>query len=171
MIETDRLILRCWEPRDAAPFAALNADPEVMEHLGGPIVRAQSDAVIARIEAAQASNGHCFWAVECKADGAMIGFCGLHRPDHAGTSVEGEVEIGWRLARTAWGRGYALEAARASLAWGWKNTDLARIAAWTVPANVRSWGLMERLGMVRRPELDVAHPAFGPGHPLSRHIV
>ena len=171
MIETERLILRSWEPRDAAPFAAMNADPEVMAHLDGPMDRAASDAMIARIRAHHAEQGHCLWAVERKEDCAFLGFCGLRRGGHAGTPVSDELEIGWRLSRPAWGQGYAREAAEASLDWGWDNTTASRIAAWTVPANTRSWGLMERLGMVHRPDLDHAHPAFAPDHPLSRHIV
>jgi len=165
------LLLRCWEARDSAPFAAMSADREVMAHLDGPVDRAASDAMIGRIVAVQEQQGHCFWALESKSDGAFIGFCGLRRGGHAGTPVPDELEIGWRLARAAWGKGYAREAAEASLAWGWKNTPHPRIAAWTVPANVRSWGLMERLGMARRPELDFEHPAFEPGHALRSHIV
>jgi RimJ/RimL family protein N-acetyltransferase len=149
----------------------MNADPEVMAHLDGPVDRVASDAMIDRIVAGQEEQGHCLWAVESKSDGAFIGFCGLRRGGHAGTPVPDELEIGWRLARAAWGKGFAREAAEASLAWGWNNTPDPRITAWTVPANVRSWGLMERLGMARRPELDFEHPAFRPGHPLRDHIV
>lgn len=101
----------------------------------------------------------------------MLGFCGLRRGGHAGTAVPDELEIGWRLRREAWGQGYAREAALASLDWGWANRDASRIAAWTVAANTASWGLMERIGMVRRPELDFDHPRFPAGHPLCRHIV
>ena len=149
----------------------MSVDPEVMAHLDGPMDRTASDALIARIQAGQEDQGHCLWAIERKAERDMIGFCGLRRGGHSGTPVPDELEIGWGLARPAWGQGYALEAAEASLAWGWKNTTAWRIAAWTVPANTRSWGLMQRLGMVHRPELDFDHPAFNDEHPLRRHVV
>jgi RimJ/RimL family protein N-acetyltransferase len=170
-LETDRLVLRSWESRDSVPFAEMSSDPAVMAHLDGPVDRAASDAIIARIKAGQQAQGHCLWALESKSDGKFLGFCGLRRGGHAGTPVPDELEIGWRLAHSAWGQGYAREAAEASLAWGWVNTDAGRIAAWTVPANTRSWGLMERLGMIHRPELDHAHPAFPLDHPLSHHVV
>lgn len=171
MIATERLILRSWRAEDSAPFAAMNADDAVMAHLGGPIDRAASDAMIDRLNAIDAAQGHTFWAIERRGDGAFLGFCGLRRGGHAGTNVPDELEIGWRLARPAWGAGFAREAAAASIAWGWGNRPDARITAWTVPANVRSWGLMERLGMTHRPELDFDHPAFPHGHPLCRHLV
>jgi len=171
VIETARLLLRDWRKEDREPFAAMSADEEVMLHLGGAVGRAESDAVIDRFRAKARDHGHTFWAVERKADGAMIGFCGLRRGGHPGTGVTDELEIGWRLARDAWGQGFAREAAEASIAWGWTHCPDRRIAAWTVPANSSSWGLMLRLGMVVRPELDFDHPRFTPGHPLSRHIV
>lgn len=147
------------------------ADADVMQHLGGTMDRAQSDAVIARLSSCEAEQGLTFWAIERKSDASLLGFCGLRRGGHAGTRVPDELEIGWRLARHAWGQGYAREAAAATLAWGWANRPDARIAAWTVPANSASWGLMLRLGMIHRPELDFDHPAFAPGHPLCRHLV
>lgn len=170
-IETERLILRSWRDDDRVPFAAMSADAEVMEHLGGVIDRADSDAVIDRLLGEEERHGFTFWAVERIADAALIGFCGLRRGGHEGTPVTAELEIGWRLCRGAWGQGLAREAAEAAIAWGWANTEDARIAAWTVPANLPSWGLMKRLGMVHRPELDFDHPRFPSGHPLCRHIV
>lgn len=171
MIETSRLLLRPWQNRDREPFAAMGRDPEVMAHLDGVIDRAASDALIDRLAAEAAEHGTTMWAVERKADGAFLGFCGLRRGGHPGTAVPDELEIGWRLRRDAWGQGYAREAAEASLAWGWANRVDARIAAWTVAANTASWGLMLRLGMTHRPELDFDHPRFEDGHPLRRHIV
>jgi RimJ/RimL family protein N-acetyltransferase len=170
MIETARLVLRNWREDDREAFAAISADPQVMEHLGGPVDRAGSDAALARLSV-PTPQGCCFWALERKADAALIGFCGLRRGGHAGTPVVDELEIGWRLARHAWGQGYAREAAEAALGWGWDNTDDRRITAWTVPANRPSWGLMLRLGMTHRPDLDFDHPGFAPDHPLSRHVV
>lgn len=171
MIETGRLLLRGWRDADIAPFAAMCADPEVMAHLGGPQPLADVEAAIARQRGLEARHGCCFWAIERREDGALLGFCGLRPGGHPGTPVTDELEIGWRLRRDAWSQGYAREAAEASLAWGWANTDRARITAWTIPPNRASWTLMERLGMVRRADLDFAHPDFPPGHPLSAHIV
>jgi RimJ/RimL family protein N-acetyltransferase len=171
MIETGRLVLRAWSDHDRAPFAEMGADPAVMEHLDGVVDRATSDAIIDRLIAADKAGGQTFWAIERKEDAALLGFCGLRRGGHADTPVPDVLEIGWRLARHAWGQGYAREAAAASLAWGWANRADAMIAAWTVPANTASWGLMLRLGMTHRPELDFDHPRFAPGHPLCRHLV
>ncbi|PCD03455.1 GNAT family N-acetyltransferase [Sphingomonas spermidinifaciens] len=169
MIRTERLILRDWREADVAPFAAMGRDPEVMAYLGPMLDTHEVRAAIERQRGYQATLGHCFWALERLEDGAFLGFCGL-KPGAAGTPIEGEVEIGWRLARDAWGQGYAREAAAASLDWGWAR-GMPRITAITVPANVRSWGLMERLGMRRLPDQDFAHPALAPDDPLSRHIV
>jgi RimJ/RimL family protein N-acetyltransferase len=170
-LATERLILRDWRDADREPFAEMNADPDVMRHLDGPAGRAASDALIERLMEGAARHGHTCWALERKSDGAFIGFCGVRRGGHAGTPVPDELEIGWRLMRSAWGQGYAREAAQASLDWGWANTDEKRIVAWTVKANKASWGLMVRLGMTHRPELDFNHPAFEDGHPLHRHVV
>ena len=170
MIETERLLLRDWRDEDAAPFLAATNTPAVMEHLGG--VQADSSgiaATIARQRRYQKECGHCFWIIERRADRELLGFCGL-QPGTVGP-LDGEIEIGWRLRQDAWGQGYAREAAEASLAWGWANLAAPRILAITVSANAPSWGLMKRLGMVRRADLDFAHPGFAAEHPLSRHIV
>lgn len=167
MIETARLILRVWREDDDAPFFKMGQDAEVMRYLGPPMTQVDVRSARARMDACQAEHGYCFWALERKADGAFIGFCGL-KPGKA--PIEGEIEIGWRLARDAWGQGYAREAAEASLAWGWANLDVPAITAITVPANTRSWGLMERLGMVRDPAGDFDHPDLADGDPLRRHI-
>lgn len=171
VIETERLILRDWQERDRAPFAELGRDPDVMRHIGGVMDREASDAGVDRLMRDQNELGYTFWVVERKSDNALLGFCGLRHGGHPGTPVTSELEIGWRLAKHAWGKGYAREAAEASLQWGWDNCPHDRIAAWTVPANTASWGLMIRLGMVHRPELDFDHPAFAPDHPLCRHLV
>jgi len=171
LIETERLVLRNWREADRDPFAEMSLDPEVMAYLDGPMDRAASDALIDRLLGEAQQNGATFWAVERKGDGAFLGFCGLRRGGHPGTAVRAELEIGWRLRRDAWGQGFAREAAAASLSWGWANFADHRIAAWTVPANIGSWGLMLRLGMVHRPELDFNHPRFAPDHPLYRHLV
>ena len=170
MIGTDRLILRDWRADDAAPFNAMCRDPAVMEHLGPLQTLAETGAAITRLAAIQAQHGHTFWAIERRDDGQFLGFCGLKiAPEHI-AGIEGAIEIGWRLRRDAWGKGYAREAAQASLGWGWANLPVDRIIAITTPANSRSWGLMLRLGMVRRHDLDFAHPALAADDPLSAHV-
>lgn len=169
-LETGRLALRSWCAADVAPFLAMGNDPRVMEFLGPPMDRAAVEAALTRQAAFEEDYGHCFWALERLADGAFLGFCGL-KPGPEGTPLHGRVEIGWRLAHHAWGQGLAREAARAVLDWGFAQLPVDAIWAMTVPGNVRSWGLMERLGMQRRPELDFDHPAFAPDDPLAAHIV
>jgi RimJ/RimL family protein N-acetyltransferase len=156
VIASERLILRRWDERDRAPFHAMSNDPAVMEHLGPLLSRADSDAAIDRQNGFLDRHGYCFWAIERSADGVFLGFCGL-KPGAEETPIAGEIEIGWRLARDHWGRGYAREAAQASLDWAWAN-GIERVAAITTPSNVRSWGLMERLGMIRSPDGDFDHP-------------
>lgn len=170
MIDTARLSLRPWCDADRAPFHVMCQDPEVMQHLGPPLSRVDSDAAVDRMMALQAERGHCFWAVERKSDSAFLGFCGLKIFTEE-SPILGDVEIGWRLRRDAWGQGYAREAAQASLDWGFANLSAGRIVAITVDANRRSWGLMERLGMLRRPDLDFEHPRLPEGNPLRPHIV
>lgn len=171
MIETARLRLRKWRAEHRASLIALCQSPEVMEFLGGPATEEQVDAGLARMKASQQENGYCFWAMERRDDSAFLGFCGLKITDVAESKRDREVEIAWRLRKDAWGQGYAREAALATLRWAWANLDVPRIIAMTVPTNRRSWGLMERIGMVRRPELDFGHPSFPERHPLHRHIV
>jgi RimJ/RimL family protein N-acetyltransferase len=169
VIETPRLLLRPWIDADRTPFAAMGADPQVMQHFPGLLSRAESDAMVDRIAAMMADQGFGLWAVEQRDSGDFIGFCGLGQVNFP-CPVEGEVEIGWRLARSAWGQGFAREAAQACLNWGFGH-GMTRIVSFTVPANVRSWGLMERLGMVRRGDLDFDHPRVADSSPLKRHIV
>jgi RimJ/RimL family protein N-acetyltransferase len=170
VIETERLVLRSWLDNDLAPFAAMNADPAVMTHLDGVIDTAASAAMMERLRDCDTQDGCTFWALERRDDSAFLGFCGLRIGGHPGTPVNQVLEIGWRLCIDAWGHGYAGEAARASLEWGWVHKPHDRILAWTVPANERSWRLMERIGMVHEPSLDFNHPRFADAHPLCRHI-
>ena len=165
-METERLILREWRDEDRDPFFALNSDPAVMEFLPAG-TRADSDAAVERMIATQAEHGHCFWAVERKADGAFLGFCG---PMPAREPLN-EVELGWRLAREAWGHGYATEGARASLAWCWANLDTPTVMAITVPANLRSRRVMEKIGLRYVEGGDFDHPALPEGDPLRRHVL
>ncbi len=168
MIETPRLILRQWQDSDRGPFAAMGADPEVMAHFPALLTRAESDALIDRLHAGIAERGWGLWAIERRADGEFLGWTGLN-PVTFPCPVENDVEIGWRLARAAWGQGHAREAALAALAFGWE-LGLARIVSFTVAANTRSWGLMQRIGLDRREDLDFDHPRLAAGHPLRRHI-
>ena len=155
---------------DIDPFHAMGQDPEVMRFIGPAPTVAPVGELVDRQNAILAEHGHCFWALEAKADGAFMGFCGV-KPGVPDTPIAGQPEIGWRLASAHWGKGYAREAAEAALAWMWINTAAPLVAAITVPANTRSWGLMERLGMTRYPDDDFDHPALAEGDPLRRHIV
>jgi len=166
---TERLILRGWEQRDLAPMLAMCNDPQVMRFLGPHPDESEMQAVFARQTGFQRDLGYCFWIMERRADGAMLGFCGL-KPGHVGTPIEGKVEIGWRMRADAWGQGYAREAAQASLGWAWANLPDPAIWAITSPGNVRSWGLMERLGMTRHHDLDFDFHIVPEGDPLRPHI-
>jgi RimJ/RimL family protein N-acetyltransferase len=157
MIETERLTLRRWEDRDRAVFHRHCSDPIVMEQLGPLQTRQETDAQLDRQNGFLDSHGYCFWAVERKVDGALLGFCGL-KPGAEDTPIAGEVEIGWRFGHAYWGQGYAREAAQASLDWAWAHLEVPSVAAITTTGNARSWGLMERLGMIRAPEDDFEHP-------------
>jgi ribosomal-protein-alanine N-acetyltransferase len=169
-LRTPRLTLRRWRSDDLAPFAELNADPEVMEHLLSVLTREESDAFVTRIEAEFDECGFGLWAVEV-ADGApFIGYVGLHRAPFE-ASFTPAVEVGWRLAREHWGHGYATEAARAAVRYGLEEAGLDEIVSFTTPANVRSWKVMERLGMTRDPRSDFEHPNVPIGHHLRPHVL
>jgi RimJ/RimL family protein N-acetyltransferase len=167
---TDRLVLREWRAADRAPFAALNADPRVTAPLSGPLDRAASDTLIDRIVGHWADDGHGLWAVERLEDGAFLGFIGLATPSFE-TAFTPCVEVGWRLTPAAWGHGYATEGARAALRFGFEDLDLEEIVSFTVPANLKSRAVMERLGMTRDPADDFDHPSLPDGHRLRRHVL
>lgn len=170
VIETERLILRGWREDDADAVHAMNRDPRVMRFLGPTTDLADAHRLIAGQIVNQSLFRHCFWPIERRADGMLLGFCGV-QPGPAATPVAGGIEIGWRLAHHAWGQGYAREAATATLAWSWDHLDVPGIAAITVADNVRSWGLMERLGMRRCHDEDFDHPGLADDDPLRRHIL
>lgn len=159
MIETERLVLRPWRDGDVEAFMPTNT-PAVMRWLGPPLTVEQLTAVVERQQKLQAERGHCFWIVERKADGEMLGFCGLKIADAPNCPVAGDIEIGWRLREEAWGQGYAKEAAIASLDHAFDVVGADRVMSQTVIGNSASWGLMERLGMTRRPDLDYDDPRF-----------
>jgi RimJ/RimL family protein N-acetyltransferase len=169
-LDTPRLRLRAWTDADLAPFADLNGDPEVMEHFPGLLDHQASDDLAARIRQRMDEQGWGLWATERKDTGEFIGFVGLAIPTWEGT-VTPCVEIGWRLARAHWGHGFASEAARAALRHGFEVVGLAEILSFTVPANRRSWAVMERIGLDRDPDRDFDHPLFPKGHRLRPHIV
>ncbi|MGA7226827.1 MAG: GNAT family N-acetyltransferase, partial [Acidimicrobiia bacterium] len=131
-IETERLLLRRWKDKDLARFAALNADPEVMEHFPGVLTKEQSDLFVGRIEAQFEEYGYGLWAVEIKWAHRFIGFCGLAVPGFE-THFTPAVEIGWRFARDQWGSGFATEAAKAAMGFGFTEVGLDRILSWTIP--------------------------------------
>jgi len=163
LIETERLRLRAWTPDDVEPFLKLNT-PAVMLWLGG--VRTREDvekAVLGRFIPWQETHGFTFWALERKREADLIGFCGIKIADDVGSPVEDEHEIGWRLREDTWGQGYAREAATASLDHAFGPIGAKRVVALTVAGNRPSWGLMERLGMTRRPDLDYEGPEWAEG--------
>jgi RimJ/RimL family protein N-acetyltransferase len=167
---TKRLVLRPWRDDDLGPFAALNADLLVMEYFPSALTRAESDALAARIRADTAERGFGLWAVEAPGVASFVGFTGLSMPDFRAPFTPC-VEIGWRLAREHWGRGFASEAARAALAYGFESLRLDEIVSFTSVGNERSRRVMERIGMTHDPADDFEHPSLVPGHPLRRHVL
>jgi RimJ/RimL family protein N-acetyltransferase len=170
LIKTERLVLRRWRTADRDLFARLNADPIVMEHFPSALDRAESDAFADRIEAGFIANGYGLWAVEVPGEAAFIGYVGLALQNFEAHFTPA-VEVGWRLAQNYWGRGFATEAARAAVADGFNRIGLDEIVSFTVPANVRSVRVMERLGMTRDPADDFDHPRLPVGHHLRRHVL
>ena len=158
--ETGRLVLRDWREADLAPFVRHTNTPAVMRWLGGVQDAAHYRSMLARFDECRAAHGHCFWIVERKADGEILGFCGMKRGNAPDCTFTGEFEIGWRLREDAWGLGYAREAAEASLEEGFRTFGAPVIHAITVVGNRPSWTLMERLGMTRAPHLDFHDSRF-----------
>lgn len=167
-INTERLVLRDWRESDLAPWAAMNADPEVREHLGPPLTADQAAASMRSFQDGLDRNGFGFWAVQVRASGEFIGFTGLDPVDD-GMPFTG-VEAGWRLARSAWGHGYATEAALATLEYGFATVGLPEILAVTTATNLRSQAVMRRIGMTTDPAEDFDDPEVEEG-PLRRHVL
>ncbi len=170
VLTTPRLTLRPWRDGDLAPFAALNADPAVMEYLLGPQTRAQSDALAARIRQHFTTHGYGLWAVEAKDGAPFIGFIGLIYADWPAPFTPA-VEIGWRLSKDAWGHGYATEGALTARDYAFQALGLDELVSLTVPANLRSRKVMEKIGMTHDPRDDFDHPKVPEGHPLKRHVL
>lgn len=171
MIETQRLWLRNWRAGDAESFHVHTNTPAVMRWLGGVKSREDLRDVSDRLTRWQEERGFTFWAVERKEDEAFLGFCGLKIADGEGSSVAGDVEIGWRLREDAWGRGYAGEAAAASLDFAFERLDAKRVVALTVAGNQPSRRLMDRLGMLRRADLDYREPRWGDLNPIIVYVI
>ena len=162
-----RLVLRHWRDDDRAPFAELNCDPEVMRYFPSTMSVEESDALVDRIEAGFRDNGFGLWAVEV--DGRFAGFTGLSRTTFV-TPMGPHVEIGWRFARWAWGQGHATRSARLTLADAFGRLGLTEVFSFTTESNAPSERVMQRIGMVRRSDLDFDHPNT-PGWWGARHIV
>jgi RimJ/RimL family protein N-acetyltransferase len=171
-LTTLRLVLREWRDDDLASFAALNADADVRKHFAGTLARTESDAEAELIRAHFAARDYGFYAVEVPGVHAFIGFVGLM---HGRFEVPGFglnwIEMGWRLSRAVWGKGYATEAAHAVADFAFRELKLPEVQAITVPANKRSRRVMERLGMTHNAQDDFKHPRLADGNPLQPHIL
>jgi RimJ/RimL family protein N-acetyltransferase len=165
-LRTPRLLLRRWRSEDLEPFGALNADPAVMRHFPAPLSREQSDAVVARIETSFVEHGFGWWAVE--AEGGLVGVTGLSVPAFDAAFLPA-VELGWRFARAAWGRGYATEAATAALEAAFGPLGLSEVVSFTAATNTRSVRVMQRVGMSVVGGFD--HPRVPEGHLLRPHVL
>jgi RimJ/RimL family protein N-acetyltransferase len=169
-LRTERLVLRQWREEDLQPFAELNADPEVMRYFLAPLTREQSDEAAQRATRLIDEQGWGWWAVEAVGRAPFIGFVGLSVPRFQAHFTPA-VEVGWRLAREYWGHGYATEAARTAVTFGFDELGLAEIVSFTAIANEPSRRVMERLGMTHAEADDFDHPSLPDGHPLQRHVL
>jgi RimJ/RimL family protein N-acetyltransferase len=169
-LPTRRLLLRRWKDSDREPFAEMNADPIVMQHFPSVLDRAASDRLADVFDRHFDDHDFGLWALEVKEGAPFIGFVGLWR-----TTFDAHftpcVEIAWRLARDAWGQGYATEAASEACRVGFDDVGLKEIVSFTTPANIRSRRVMERLSMSHDPQDDFDHPRVPEGHPLRRHVL
>jgi 3-dehydroquinate dehydratase/shikimate dehydrogenase len=168
-LRTERLLLRPWRSDDRAPFAALNADPRVMEWFPAPMTPVESDAVADRIEKHFAETGWGLWAVEIPGECPFIGFVGLSPSES--TLGYPSVEIGWRLASERWGHGYAPEAALEALRFGFEDLFLDEVVSFTSAGNAKSRRVMAKIGMTHNPKDDFDHPRLSKTSPLSRHVL
>lgn len=169
-LRTERLVLRAWREEDRVPFAAMNADPVVMEHFPSTMYRTESDAFVDRILLRWAQGRPSLWAVEVPGEAAFIGYVGLLEPSFDADFTPC-VEVGWRLSAGRWGHGYAPEGARAVLAHGFDALGLGEIVSFTTEDNLRSQRVMQKLGMRRDPADDFDHPNLADGDPLRRHVL
>lgn len=169
-IRTARLLLREWRTEDREPFAAMNADPRVMEFFPSLLTPEQSDHLMRRIEDHFHRHGFAPWAVERHTDGRFLGYVGLAVPEFTAHFTPA-VEIGWRLSAESWGQGYASEGAAAVADYAFRTVGLEELVSFTVPDNVRSRRVMEKLGMTHNPADDFDHPKLPEGHAMRRHVL
>lgn len=169
-IETPRLILREWKDEDLIPFAKLNADPVVMEHFPNTLTLEQTQTMIETLKTRFKNDGFSFFAVELKSTGEFIGMTGLNKPGYQ-TPFTPCVEVGWRIAKEFWNKGYATEAAKASLDFGFNTLGLDKIASFTAVENVKSQRIMDKIGMIRDHAGDFDHPNVPKDHRLCRHVL
>jgi RimJ/RimL family protein N-acetyltransferase len=169
-IRTDRLLLRCWRESDRLPFQQINADPRVMEFFPEPLAPDASDTLFDRAQSHFILHGFGPFAVELLATEEFIGFIGLSIPSFDAPFMPA-VEIGWRIASEHWNKGFATEGARAALCYGFETLRLSEVVSFTVPANLRSHRVMEKLGMSHSPADDFDHPRLLASHPLRRHVL
>jgi RimJ/RimL family protein N-acetyltransferase len=169
-LTTPRLHLRRWRKTDRIPFQAINADPRVMEFMPGPLSAQHSDDLIGRIEQHLDRHGFGLYAAELLEDKTLIGFIGLNIPGYDAPFMPA-VEIGWRLAVDYWGRGLATEGARAVVDRAFNTLQLSSLVSFTVPENLRSRRVMEKLGMTHDPANDFDHPSLPPGHRFRHHVL
>lgn len=167
-LSTRRLVLRPWKDDDYQPFAALNADPVVMEHFPAPLNRAESDRFADQARRRLAEDGFGLWAVELPETAPFIGFVGISAATFAADFTPC-IEVGWRLAREFWGQGLAPEAAARVVEFGFSELDLQEIFSFTATSNNRSMRVMEKIGM--EPAGRFLHPGLPPGHRLEPHIL
>ena len=171
-LETDRLFLRAWQSDDLDAFAEMCADPVVMRYFPDTLSRTQTSELIERAMDKQQREGFCFAPAEVKGSGEFLGFVGLSRPSYAKPlPFDPCVEVGWRLKQSAWGKGYASEAARAWLRFGFETIGLDEIVSFTIPANEPSQKVMQRLGMTRDLAGDFLHPSLPADHPVAPHVL
>jgi RimJ/RimL family protein N-acetyltransferase len=169
-LRSPRLVLRQWRETDLEPFAALNADPEVMRHFPSRLTRGQSAALAERERKMIGDRGWGLWAVEVIQGAPFIGFVSLAEPRFQAHFTPA-VEVGWRLARDHWRSGYATEAACATVAFGFRELSLDEIVSFTSVVNERSQKVMERIGMTHDPADDFDHPNLAPDDPLTPHVL
>lgn len=170
VLHSKRLTLRPWKDSDREPFASMNADAEVMRLISEPLSRTESDALAARIERHFSEHGYGLWAVEERGGAPFVGFVGLSKPNFTAHFTPC-VEVGWRIARPFWGRGFATEGAAAAIDAAFSETGIDTLVSFTVPTNTRSRRVMEKLGMTHDPADNFDHPSLPLGHPLRAHVL
>ena len=169
LFQSQRLGFRKWTPADLAPLSALNADPEVMEFFPSTQTTEQTKALLERIDQEFKEFGHCWYAVDTLEDGDFIGFIGLAWNVQEELDFTPSAEIGWRLKKAAWGKGYATEGATRCLKYGFEDLKLSEIYSFTATINKRSEKVMQKIGMTKIGEFG--HPQIEKGHALHQHVL